>query len=455
MRNLRLGEVRKGLASLVVLLLLAVGCASTAEPTAAPTPTTTGSAPPTSAVSPTTVPALGSTIPDAPATTTVPAASPEGHDELRVELQAVFSEWFEASTAPGASMAVQLSDGAVLKFVAGQSDLQDGSTVEEDSVFRIASISKSLTAATVLSLVEEGLIDLDARVAGYLGPDWAGIHPNASEITVRQLLGHTSGLVEYAFNPAFGAEAQGRYGTPWEPEEILDFVGRQGPEFAPGAAFSYNTGGFIAAGLLIEEVTGETAAEVLLARLFDPAGATAIGLAPQDELSEHHVSGYVDGGLARLMIGADPQVDQGIALAGGTPVVDVLTVDQASMRSSAWTGGGVEADLASTAAVWHAMFDGTILGPEAVAELVTPLAASSYGLGVRLATVDGSPVYSHTGGTAGFMSEAGYIEAADASFAMSANTSAAGHGVNSLASRVIQVLLATGYLTTLSNQPDG
>ena len=143
------------------------------------------------------------------------------------------------------------------------------------------------------------------------------------------------------------------------------------------------------------------------------------------------------------MISSDPQVDQGITLAGGTPVVDVLTVDQATLRSAGWTGGGVEADMASTAAVWHAMFDGTVLGPDAVSELVTPLLTSSYGLGLRLASVDGSAVYSHTGGTAGFSSEAGYIEAIDASFAMSANTSAAGHGVNSLASRVIEVLLAS------------
>ena len=367
---------------------------------------------------------------------------PADHDELRAELDAVFSEWFATSSAPGASMAVQLSDGSVLEYVAGQSDLQSGSAVAEDSVFRIASISKSLTAATVLDLVEEGRVDLDAPVADYLGADWVGGHPNASDITVRQILGHTSGLVEYAFNPAFGAEAQSRYGTPWAPEEILDFVGRQGAEFAPGAAFSYNTGGSIAAGLLIEEVTGQTAAVAMRDRLFDPAGATAIGLAPQDPLSEQHVSGYVDGGLAQLMIGADPAVDQGITLPNGTSVVDVLVVDQASMRSSAWTGGGVEADMASTAAVWHAMFDGTVLGPDAVDEIVTPLSSPSYGLGVRLTTVDGSRVISHTGGTAGFMSEAGYIDAIDASFAMSANTSAGGHGVNALASRVIDILLA-------------
>ena len=122
-------------------------------------------------------------------------------------------------------------------------------------------------------------------------------------------------------------------------------------------------------------------------------------------------------------------------------MVDVLAVDQATLRSAGWTGGGVEADMASTAAVWHAMFDGTALGADAVSELVTPLLTSGYGLGLRLANVDGSAVYSHTGGTAGFSSEAGYIEAIDASFAMSANTSASNHGVNALASRVIQTLL--------------
>jgi len=443
--------VRGALLRLAALTFVVAGCASAADTTSVPAPTPEAASRPTpaSAVSPTRVPAHGSTMTDPGAAASASGTSGTGesvpsadHDELRGELEAVFSEWFETSSAPGASLAVQLSDGVVLTFVAGQSSLQSGSTVEEGSVFRIASISKSLTAATVLALVEDGLIELDAMVDDYLGPGWAGEQRYASQITIRQLLGHTSGLVEYAFNPAFGIEAQRRYGTPWAPEEILDFVGRQGSEFAPGTAFSYHTGGFIAAGLLIEEVTGQRAAEVMRARVFDPAAASNIGLAPQDSMSDGHVSGYVDGGLARLMISADPQLDEGIRLADGTPVVDVMTVDQASVRSSGWTGGGVEADMASTAAVWHAMFDGTVLGPAAVTEFVTSLTSADYGLGLRLATIHESMVYSHTGGTAGFMSEAGYINAIDASFALSANTSVAGHGVNVLAARVIETLLA-------------
>ena len=310
MRSMGIRGVRSALVSLLLLMVVAAGCASTAEKTAAPT------APPTSPASipasaPATLTAEGNATSEPPEDVAVsePPQNLESYDELRGELQAVFSEWSATSSAPGASLAVQLSDGAVLEFVAGKSNLQSGVTVEEGSVFRIASISKSLTAATVLALIEEGLVELDAPVADYLGPNWVGQHAYASEITVRQILGHTSGLVEYAFNPGFGAEAQSRYGTPWAPEDILDFVGRQGPEFAPGASFSYNTGGSIAAGLLIEEVTGQTAAEAMRARLFEPAGATAIGLAPQDPISEHHVSGYVDGGLARLMISSDPQVD--------------------------------------------------------------------------------------------------------------------------------------------------
>lgn len=374
--------------------------------------------------------------------TVTPMEQPNSDPALRSELSNAFDDWFAGSSAPGAALAVQLFDGELLEFTAGTADLRTGEPVDADGVFRIASISKSFTAATMMDLAQDGLVDLDAPVTEYLGSGWVGDHANADEITVRQLLGHTSGLVEYAFHPAFGVEALGRYGQPWAPADILDFVGRQGAEFAPGAAFSYNTGGFIAAGLIIEKVTGESATDVMQRRLFGPAGATTIGLPPDHPLSDDHVSGYVDGGFAHVMISADPLTDEGLTLPNGTPVVDVLTPDQASLRTGGWTGGGVEATMGATAAVWHAMFDGTLLGPDAVKELLTPLTSTPYGLGVRIGTVADARVYSHSGGTAGFRSEAGYIDGIDASFAMSANTSASGNGIETLARQVIAILVA-------------
>lgn len=371
-------------------------------------------------------------------------ATPDSHAQLEAQLPSTFESWFADSAAPGAALAVQMADGTVLEFVGGVADLKSGVALEPDGVFRIASISKSLTAATVVDLAEDGLVDLDATVVDYLGNGWVGDQPYSSEITVRQLLAHTSGLVEYAFNPAFSAEAATRYGRAWAPEDLLDFVDRQGAEFAPGSAYRYNTGGFIAAGLVIEEVTGNSAHDVMTERLFKPAGAHDIGLAPQHWLSTHHVSGYVDGGFGQLMIAVDPATNEGLVLADGTAVIDVLALDQASLRSAGWTGGGVEATMASTAAVWHAMFDGTILGPDVLAEMANAPTSAPYGLGIRLGSVGDSAVYSHTGGTAGFRSEAGSVTGVDASFAMSATMSAGGHNIDSLASQIVEILADQG-----------
>lgn len=373
---------------------------------------------------------------------TATSASSSNNEALRQDLDDAFTSWFEHSTSPGASLAVQLSDGSVLSFSAGVTNMETGEPVTADSVFRIASISKSITAAAVVDLVEEGLVDLDEKVDHYLGEGWVGDQPYASDITVRDLLAHTSGLVEYAFNPAFAGEAQQRYGRAWEPDELLEFVGRQGAESRPGERFSYNTGGFIAAGLLLEEVTGEPAVDVFRTRIFDPSHAQSIGLAPQVIQSPNHVSGYVTGDYRNLMISLDPESDKGLTLDNGTPVLDVLSTDQATLRSSSWTGGGVEATMASTAAVWHAIFDGTLLGGAAIEELTNQPTPAGYGLGVMLGRSGGSDVYSHSGVTAGFRSQAGYVASSDSSFAVSVNTGASGHAIDSLAS-IVTAILAT------------
>ena len=353
------------------------------------------------------------------------ASEEENQAALAAEIEAVFTAWQQDAGIPGASLSVRLPGQEPIAFGAGVSDIVSGEAVTPDDYFRIGSITNPMTAALVLQLVDEGLLDLDETVDTYL-PGWLDGHEFASEITVRQLMNHTNGLIEYAFDPGFYTLVSDRLDQPLESEELFDFLATREPLFEPGTAYSYETGGFFTLGDVIETVTGNSAAEEMRARIFEPAGADNIYLAPQEQPPESVVNGYGRDLLyvaGTALIGREDSegltVDNSVR--DGDPVIDTLGQPQEFLRSAGWTGGGAEAQLESVSAVFKALFDGTVLSDEQIAEMTTTVFDANYGLGLSVNEIDGILVYSHGGGVPGFRSQANYLPDLDITWAVSAN----------------------------------
>lgn len=442
---------------LVVLGLVALGCGSStsstteaagagaveevATATTPPEPTPAAEATPTPA--PTPEPSAEPDPTEVPATES-DDPGPSARSDLEAELQRALDEWAAHSTAPGVSLSVLLPGEEPINLATGVSDLATGSPTSVDDYFRIASITKPVTAALVLQLAEEGLVDIEAPVTTYLGPDWLGAHPNAADITVAQLMNHTNGLIEYAFDIKFYVEAAARLDTPYEPEEILEFLSRQEPLFEPGAAYQYETGGFVAAGLIVEAVTGNSAAAEMRGRLFEPAGAGAIFLTPEEFPPVDVVHGYNRGdlyGAFRLLL---PELDTGLEVGDADPVIDIFAGNQAVLQSAGWTGGGLEAQMESVARVFRAMFDGTLLSPESIKSMTDTVFDSGYGLGLSVGETEGELVYSHGGGVPGFRSHAAYLPDHDIALAMSSNLIPLPDDadISALADKIVGLLLA-------------
>ncbi len=360
-------------------------------------------------------------------------------DALTTALEA----WIADNGAPGASLSVRLGSEDPIAVAVGVSNLATGEAARTDDFFRIGSVTKPMTSTVVLQLVSEGLVELDEPVSTYLGEGWLGTHSNAGTITVRQLLNHTNGLVEFAFDVGFYIEAAQRPDTPYAPEEILEFLSRQEPLFAPGEQYRYETGGYVTAGLIIEAVTGNPAAAEMRARLFDPSGASNIYLLPQEFPPKPVVHSYSRGELYDALI-LLPSVsdDLGLTIEGGEPVLDTLAGSQAVLQSAGWTGGGVEAQLSDVSAVLKAMFDGTLLDETAIAQMTQPTLDRSYGLGISSDDIDGTVVYSHGGGVPGFRSQAGYLPEFDSSYAFSVNLIPLpdGKGVDELQRAIVDII---------------
>jgi D-alanyl-D-alanine carboxypeptidase len=145
-------------------------------------------------------------------------------------------------------------------------------------------------AVTVLQLVEEGALELDAPVATWL-PD---LLPDGDAITVRQLLQHTSGLYDYLEDRRFVIQAYEDPERVFEPQELVEYAIRFPSLFEPGAedSWDYSSTNYVVLGMLVEEVTGDSLAAALRARIFEPLGLARTFSVPPDHVAGAQSHGY-------------------------------------------------------------------------------------------------------------------------------------------------------------------
>ena len=185
------------------------------------------------------------------------------------ELEAFIAEYREAEGVPGVLVGVGSPNGAHRFYTSGVTKLQGGRVFRPDDVFFIGSATKIFTAVVVLQLVDEGNLTLEDRLADIV-PELT----RSDEITLRQLLNHTSGLVDfYAYLYYRPKEEMIREITrEWTQEEMLELAARFEPHFLPGPDWSYSSTNYFLLGLVIERVTGQSYAEAVRERILAPLG---------------------------------------------------------------------------------------------------------------------------------------------------------------------------------------
>lgn len=376
----------------------------------------------------------------APTTTVAPLATAE----LEASIAAALEAWRMEAGIPGAALSVSLPDRSAITVTAGVRDLTTDEPVRVDDHWRIASLTKPMVSTAVLQLVEQGLVELDAPVATYLGAGWAegyvldGVD-YGDLVTVAQVLSHTEGFKEYAFDPSFYLLVSDRLDVPMTPREVIDWAISQGPQYVPGTGYLYNTVGHVVAGLIIESVTGQPAETVLGQSVFAPSEADDAYLTPREFPPTRVPAGYVQG-LLRDALGLIPGLATYTEQATVGDFFDVTAVPQALLTSAPFTGGGVEAQLDDVARIFRAMFDGTLLQPDTVETFTTTVVDTTYALGIDVGELDGTPVYSHGGGVPGFRSHARYDPQFDVSLAISSNLIPVEPDVGTLADQVLRVV---------------
>ncbi|HWS72689.1 MAG TPA: serine hydrolase domain-containing protein, partial [Thermoanaerobaculia bacterium] len=204
------------------------------------------------------------------------------------KLDAIGSEVVATKGAPGVAIGVLRGGHVVYAKGFGVADLENNVPLRAGSVFPIASVTKTFTAAAVLQLVADGKVALDDDIGKYL-PD---LPLRGKGVTVRRLLDHTAGVHNLTTNRAYWAQAA----NPIEPAELAKFFRDEPLDFEPGSRYAYSNSGYILLGLLIEKASGMSYPDYLRTHFFTPLGLTHTSYCGGPSLVAARVRGYVSEG---------------------------------------------------------------------------------------------------------------------------------------------------------------
>lgn len=174
-------------------------------------------------------------------------------------LQAVLDHHVRSTTGVAGATLSATSPRLRLRFRGAAGTIRHaGPPIRSGDTFRTASVTKPFTAAAVLRLVEGGQLRLDEPAGPLLPADIAArIGAVAPQVTVRQLLQHTSGLPDYGTDARWTKEVLGHPNRRWTPAALIDAGLRTGPPHGPpGQAFHYSDTGYVLLALILERVTG-------------------------------------------------------------------------------------------------------------------------------------------------------------------------------------------------------
>ena len=272
---------------------------------------------------------------------------------------------------PGAVVAV-IKDGKIVKMQGyGLASVEFGVPVTTKTVFEIGSVTKQITAAAIMMLVEDGKVSLDEKLSVYI--------PNTpsqwKDVTVRHLLNHTSGIPSYSVLGGFELSLR------MTREDFVKKFNDLKLDFEPGTKYAYNNSGYNLLGYIVESQSGMSYWKFLDERIYKPLGIKTAGDRDPRFIIRNRATGYefTNGSLT----GRDGNLTDLFAAGAIVMSIDDLVKWENSLRN------------------------GTLLRKDSLKEMWTPLRFNDgrehpYGLGFRLSPIRETRLVAHSGQTAGF-----------------------------------------------------
>lgn len=308
-----------------------------------------------------------------------PANAQEVPEVLANKLSATLDSMWLVIDNKSLSAAMQFNDDAVWEDAAGYSVLTPEVEVTTAHKYEIGSITKTLTSACVLQLVDEGILHLDDSVFTWLDP----IPFVDSTITIRQLLQHKSGLYEVLSNADLQPTLLLDQDSIWQAKDVINTFIQ--PAFdEPGSTWSYCNTGYFMLGMIIEAATGNPFYEEIRSRFLDPLALNSIGIPSFESYT---------GPIAHVWLD--------ITGDGVTDDAHFFYYNWLSLNSAVAAAGGYYSTPEDITKWMRSYLRGDLHSPEILAEAETTVTApglpGTYGLGLIAKTFLGYQVYGHGG----------------------------------------------------------
>jgi serine beta-lactamase-like protein LACTB, mitochondrial len=277
---------------------------------------------------------------------------------------------------PSVSAGISLNGNILWSSTKGYSDLENSVPANYNTLYRIASISKSITAVAVMQLVESGKINLDEDVKKYI----SYIPSRHKKFTVRQLLNHTSGVRTYHENEF---DSKTHFSST---KDVVLYILKDSLQYTPGSKFLYSTLGYNLLAAVIENVSGMTYSEYMKKYIFNPSGMINTMPDFQQSLIFNRARGYTRNTYREIMNA--PLADLSIKYAGG----GILSTSEDILRFA------------------QKLISSELIKSETLDSMLVPSRLSNgqyvnYGLGFSFQTDEqGKKFFSHSGSGTGFTS---------------------------------------------------
>jgi len=345
---------------------------------------------------------------------TLASAQSQLASDLRQKIDKLAADALAKTGVPSASIAV-VKDGQIAYLHAyGDARLEPRTAAKPEMRYSIGSISKQFTSTAILLLQEQGKLSLDDKVGKFI-PDMT----RANEVTIRQLLSHTSGYQDYwPQDYVMPMMLQ-----PVTAQKILDSWARKPLDFEPGTKWQYSNTNFVIAGLIVEKASGMPLLQFLQEKVFAPLDMKSVANIDQQKLGDTDPAGYMRYALGPLR--PAPKEGKGWLFAAGELAMpaedlakwDASIIDQKLMKAASYREFETEVVLKNG------------LG-------------TRYGLGVDVRSEFGHRSLSHGGEVSGFTAENMVFPDERVAVAVLTNQDAAG-AAGDIASGIAPLLLAS------------
>lgn len=192
----------------------------------------------------------------------------KSNQEINSEIQKIIDKNRIESDIAGMQVSIGFPNEALPRdFVSGTASITNRTPVKSDNLFQIGSLTKSYTAGILLQLEAEGLLSINDPISKYL----SSIPLSWKNVTIKQLLNHTSGIYNFSESDDFLKIAKkSNFKKQWTPNELINIAINHKSYFKPGMGWHYSNTNYVLAGMIIHSITGKSVEDEMTNRLFGP-----------------------------------------------------------------------------------------------------------------------------------------------------------------------------------------